>query len=216
MSDNENNSNEEINEINIKDNPNLIINLQESLSSFNKSNNEEEIIKSTNIINNIILPNPQKSASNKLISRNYDDNDLNTRSLKLYSKTKINSMSTDPDSNVGFHSPSPKKSKKFSFFKMVEKSKNTKKFSNFQNNYQKKIEEEETGRERRDAFGNIITKKNKKKIKVSFADQINENNPLITVIDIENFKKFNYIYGMPSEEIIHKNVSSKCQCCLIY
>ena len=45
MSDNENNSNEEINEINIKDNPNLIINLQESLSSFNKSNNEEEIIK---------------------------------------------------------------------------------------------------------------------------------------------------------------------------
>ena len=64
----------------------------------------------------------------KLISRNYYDNDLNTRSLKLYSKTKINSMSTDPDSNVGFHSPSPKKSKKFSFFKMVEKSKNTKKF----------------------------------------------------------------------------------------
>ena len=177
MSDNENNSNEEINEINIKDNPNLIINLQESLSSFNKSNNEEEIIKSTNIINNIILPNPQKSASNKLIPRNYDDNDLNTRSLKLYSKTKINSMSTDPDSNVGFHSPSPKKSKKFSFFKMVEKSKNTKKFSNFQNNYQKKIEEEETGRERRDAFGNIITKKNRKKIK-NISDNINKLNSI--------------------------------------
>ena len=215
MSDNENNSNEEMNEINIKDNPNLIINLQESLSSFNKSNNEEEIIKS-NIINNIILPNPQKSASNKLISRNYDDNDLNTRSLKLYSKSKINSMSTDPDSNMGFHSPSPKKSKKFAFFKMVGKSKNKKKISGFQSNYEKKIEEEETGRERRDAFGNIITKKNKKKIKVSFTDQINENNPLITVIDIESFKKYNYIYGMPSEEIIHKNVSSKCQCCLIY
>ena len=216
MSDNENNSNEEMNEINIKDNPNLIINLQESLSSFNKSNNEEEIIKSTSIINNIILPNPQKSASNKLISRNYDDNDLNTRSLKLYSKSKINSMSTDPDSNMGFHSPSPKKSKKFAFFKMVGKSKNKKKISGFQSNYEKKIEEEETGRERRDAFGNIITKKNKKKIKVSFTDQINENNPLITVIDIESFKKYNYIYGMPSEEIIHKNVSSKCQCCLIY
>lgn len=221
MSENENinNSRPESDEINDKNSPNLIINLQDSVSSFNKYNNDDELMKSAN---NIILK-PQFSSSSKYMSRNiesdlnniYSSNSFNKN--KFFSKSKINSISTEPESMVGFQSPSPKKHKKFSVFKMIEKSKNTKKNKyNYEENNKKKIDEEDTGRERKDINGTVIKKKNRKKIKISFADQINENNPLATIIDIESFKKYNVIYGMPKEEIIHKNVSSKCQCCNIF
>ena len=216
MIENENNSNQEIDEINDKNTPNLLINLQESLSSFNKSNNEDEMMKSENNI----ISNTKLHSSTKYISRNYDNNELknnnSTSSMNQKFLSKITSMSTDPESIVGFHSPSPKKQKKLSIFKMMEKSKNKKKKYNFEENLKKKIEEEDTSRERIDAYGNIIKKKNKRKYKVSFIDEVKENNPLATIIDIESFKKFNFIYGMPKEEIIHKNAKSNCQCCNIF
>ena len=65
-----------------------------------------------------------------------------------------------------------------------------------------------------DIYGNIINKKNRKKIKISFIDNIT-NQPLVNVIDIESFKNYNYIDGIPQEEKMY-NISSKCQCCLIF
>ena len=80
-----------------------------------------------------------------------------------------------------------------------------------------KIEEEgETGRERRDYFGNIIKKKNRKKIKVSFVDEINKNKHLAEIIDIESYKKYNYIFGMPSEDNYNQNLKTNCQCCIVF
>ena len=80
-----------------------------------------------------------------------------------------------------------------------------------------KIEEEiETGRERRDYYGTEIKRKNKRKIKITFVDEINENKPLAEVINIESYKKYNYIFGMPSEANFNHNLKTNCQCCITF
>ena len=102
-------------------------------------------------------------------------------------------------------------------FKMVEKTKYKKMFDIQEFNARRVDQETITGRERRDAYGNIIKKKNRKKIKVSFIDQINEEQPLVNVVDIESYKKYNFIIGMPKEDHIKKNqVTSNCQCCIMF
>ena len=68
-------------------------------------------------------------------------------------------------------------------------------------------------KERTDIYGNVISKKNKKKVKVSFIDKVTTQN-LVNVIEIESFKNYNYIFGMPKEEKIDK--TTNCQCCLIF
>lgn len=84
----------------------------------------------------------------------------------------------------------------------------------------KKIEipNEEKKNERTDRNGTVINKKNKRKVKISFIDQIDKHNNLVTEIKIESFKKYNIISGMPKEDFYDgsdKN-NSKCSCiCLI-
>ena len=84
--------------------------------------------------------------------------------------------------------------------------------------YAKKIEEENdnTSRERRDVYGNLICKKNRRKVRVTFADEIEEEKPLASVIDIESYKKYNYIFGMPKVDTINKNITTNCQCCNVF
>ena len=77
-------------------------------------------------------------------------------------------------------------------------------------------EEIVTGRERRDVYGNLICKKNRRKVRVTFADEIDEDKPLASVIDIESYKNYNYIFGMPKEDTINKNISTNCQCCILF
>ena len=77
-----------------------------------------------------------------------------------------------------------------------------------------KENENQHEKERRDIYGNIINKKNKKNIRVSFVDRVT-NQPLAKVIEIESFRKYNYIVGMPKEENM-KNITSNCQCCYIF
>ena len=116
------------------------------------------------------------------------------------------------------NSLSPTKKKKVSSFKMVEKSKYKKIFDANDFNSRRVEQETITGKERKDAFGNEIKKRNIKKFKVSFIDEIYKDQPLAKIIDIESFKKYNFIVGMPKEEHIkgtHINASN-CQCCLIF
>ena len=48
-------------------------------------------------------------------------------------------------------------------------------------------------------------------------DQLHEDQPLVNVIDIESFKKYNFIIGMPKEDNIKStNVNSNCQCCIMF
>ena len=216
MSDN---SNIDLENSNNKNSPNLIIKLQESFSSSNKSNNDHEIAKTSN-------KSPIKS--NKKESYQEHDNDktlftsdnsevkknASSNSIKLkYSKNKI--FSSTEDNSIILPNPQSPKKKKYTVFKMVEKERYKKYFESPTKNA--KIEEEiETGRERRDYYGTEIKRKNKRKIKITFVDEINENKPLAEVINIESYKKYNYIFGMPSEANFNHNLKTNCQCCITF
>lgn len=96
-----------------------------------------------------------------------------------------------------------------------EKSKISKKESYLQLKSKEILKEEKN--ERTDRYGTVINKKNKRKIKISFIDQINKKNKLVTEIKIESFKKYNIILGMPKEDYyMNNNNSSKCQCCILF
>ena len=72
--------------------------------------------------------------------------------------------------------------------------------------------------ERTDRYGTIINKKNKKKVKISFIDQIDRHKKLVTEVKIESFKKYNIILGIPKEDYYDGNdkSNSRCSCiCLI-
>ena len=219
MSDN---SNMDLDNNSEKDSPNLIIKLQESFSSSNKSNNEHEIVKSlaktkSNTKENIFTKDTNQDHDNDKTLFTSDNSDpknkISSSSLNYKSKNKFN-LSSDSNSIVLPNPLSPKK-KKYSVFKMVEKTK-YKKFYESPIRQIKKEEEIETGRERRDYYGNEIKKKNKRRIKVSFLDEIQENKPLAEIINIESFKKYNYIFGMPSEANFNKNIKTNCQCCMVF
>ena len=219
MSDN---SNMDLDNNSEKDSPNLIIKLQESFSSSNKSNNEHEIVKSlaktkSNTKENIFTKDTYQDHDNDKTLFTSDNSDpknkISSSSLNYKSKNKFN-LSSDSNSIVLPNPLSPKK-KKYSVFKMVEKTK-YKKFYESPIRQIKKEEEIETGRERRDYYGNEIKKMNKRRIKVSFLDEIQENKPLAEIINIESFKKYNYIFGMPSEANFNKNIKTNCQCCMVF
>ena len=89
---------------------------------------------------------------------------------------------------------------------MIKKVKKKKKKNN-NNLFTNKIVEtkvENDKKERLDFYGNVIEKKNKKKVKVSFIDIVTSQ-PLVNVIDIESFKNYNYIEGMHDEEKLGAN-----------
>ena len=85
----------------------------------------------------------------------------------------------------------------------------------------KKVEippKEENKVERTDRNGTVINKKNRKKVKISFIDQVDKHKKLVTEVKIESFKKYNIILGMPKEDYYDGNDknNSKCSCiCLI-
>ena len=152
-----------------------------------------------------------------ILSRNIyysEDNIVNKKNLISPSTTSISNQEQSSNNPIlVVNTLSPSKKKKMNSFKMIEKSKYKTTID-----YTKKNESEFetiTGKERTDAFGNVIKRKNKKKIKVSFVDEINKEQPLVNYIDIESYKKFNVIIGMPKEEHIKKN-HSNCQCCNIF
>ena len=85
----------------------------------------------------------------------------------------------------------------------------------------KKVEippKEDNKIERTDRNGTVINKKNRKKVKISFIDQVDKHKKLVTEVKIESFKKYNIILGMPKEDYYDGNDknNSKCSCiCLI-
>ena len=204
-----------------KSSPNLIINLQESFSSSNKSNNDFEMTKSgsnptaTSKISSVKNLS-QNTAPNLLFKSDNSDNKnkISSNSLvRKFSDQRLEPVQIDSNTITEIKSKSPKKAR----FSMIKKSKYNKYF-NSPVKYAKKIEEksDNTSRERRDVYGNLICKKNRRKVRVTFADEIDEDKPLASVIDIESYKNYNYIFGMPKEDTINKNISTNCQCCILF
>ena len=95
---------------------------------------------------------------------------------------------------------------------MVEKKKRNERIL-FTNKIVETKETENKKKERLDFYGNVIKKKNKKRIKVSFIDYVTSQ-PLVDIINIESFKNYNFIEGMPGEEGVAK--SAECVCCSIF
>ncbi len=120
MSDN---SNMDLDNNSEKDSPNLIIKLQESFSSSNKSNNEHEIVKSlaktkSNTKENIFTKDTYQDHDNDKTLFTSDNSDpknkISSSSLNYKSKNKFN-LSSDSNSIVLPNPLSPKKKKIFRF-----------------------------------------------------------------------------------------------------
>lgn len=191
------------------------------MNSPNYSQNEEELFFSPNCLlmkSNTI----SRTVSTKNQEQIFDSDDMDIKfsksKKKLFSSENVQkfleikydeAMSTEPESIKVRNYNTPKK--RYSFFKLVEKDKKVKKNFNVYRNSEKNVIPEK--KERSDIYGNTISKKNKKNVKISFIDKITTQ-PLVNVVEIENFKKYNYINGNPNEDKIEKPVI--CKCCIIF
>ena len=186
-----------------------------SLDSSNDSQNDDVLFISTS--NLLLKSNLIKKEKHPKENKN-DSMDLIIKK-KLFSsevgpkidpKKSSEAKSTERTSMKVRNFGSPKK--RYSIIKLMEK-KNKKDVSHIIIKKEEEKEIPEVKKERRDIFGNIICKKNKKKVKVSFVDVVTSQ-PLVNITDIESFKNYNCIYGIPKEEKLEKK--SNCQCCLIF
>jgi hypothetical protein len=205
---------------------------EESSSSSRKDDDDDvyfpsniENIQKLNFISNTTSSKPTNNNLETLDSDrlHLKKNLFRSNSLqKSDSKKASEALSTSRGSDKGsfirvrnYNSPR----KRYSVFKLIEKDKRYKKdinslfFDQKKNN--SKIEKEKVKvKERTDIYGNIINKKNKRKVKVSFIDRVTEQ-PLVKVIEIKSYKNFNYIEGLPKEEKLGK-VKTICVCCSIF
>jgi hypothetical protein len=143
----------------------------------------------------------------------YENNSLQRYEIKKINEAISTDRGTERDSVIKIRNNHSHR-KRYSVFKLVEKDKRYKKDLNTIFLDQKKVNETAIKKERTDIYGNIINKQNKKKVKVSFVDKVH-NKPLVNVIEIKSYKKFNYIEGMPKEREVNK-VDTRCVCCLIF
>ena len=120
-------------------------------------------------------------------------------------------LSTEPTSFVVKNMNSPRK--KYSVIKMVEKRKHRRDNDFFTHKIVETKDVSSDKKERRDFFGNVIKRKNKKKVKVSFIDMVTSQ-PLADIINIESFKNYNCIEGAPDED--GKPTNTECVCCLVF
>ena len=190
----------------------FLIQLKPSLDNSSQ-NDDDDIYFSTNCLlklksDNKSLPNKKKlfDSEDTYVKKNLFISDSAQKSdIKKSSEV----LSTEPTSFTVKNYNSPKK--KY-VIKMVEKKKRNERIL-FTNKIVETKETENKKKERLDFYGNVIKKKNKKKVKVSFIDNVTSH-PLVEYINIECFKNFNYIEGMPKENV--KVANAECVCCLIF
>jgi len=190
----------------------LMLQLKPSLDNSSQ-NDDDDIYFSTNCL--LKLKNDNKSLPNK--KKLFDSEDtyvkknlfISDSAQKSDIKKSSEVLSTEPTSFTVKNYNSPKK--KY-VIKMVEKKKRNERIL-FTNKIVETKETENKKKERLDFYGNVIKKKNKKKVKVSFIDNVTSH-PLVEYINIESFKNYNYIEGMPKENV--KVANAECVCCLIF
>ena len=210
----------------------LAIQLHSIESISNSSENEDNIYFSSNILSKCEFGSKTSATTKSLqLSANKDifnsediyfkkknlfnpTEQVETTVQKIKARKSKDDLSTEPGTIKVKNLSSPKK--RYSVFKLVEKEKKTKKefISHFMEKKKEKETETPIKKERHDIFGNVINKKNKRNIKVSFIDKVTEQ-PLVNIIDIECFRNYNYNSSIPKEEKI-KKITSNCQCCSIF
>ena len=177
-------------------------------------NQEQNVIGSQGSTRNIRNKNSlfkQMSFSNnnlKKIERNHSS--VNIPHIKKYSKFRIN-KNEKPEKNIISKCVT---SKLLIILKNSERSKVLKKDSINEANKKTEIELEQK-KLRHDNFGNIINKKNKKIVHIIFKDQLTQNS-FTEEIQIESFKKYNFIEELKKVEENNPNKNPFNKCCLIY
>ena len=212
-----------------KENNQLALKLSQSLKESSESSKSSEKEEESVVLSNCIIMKSDykgKTASPPIIHKKenkkiYDlEDDIFSQSKKnLFSSENVQKMdknrcsemkSTEINSIRVRNYNSPRK--RYSIIKLVEKEKKNKK-GIISTNKKEEKEISPIKKERRDIFGNLINKKNKKNVKVSFLD-FTTSQPLVNVVEIESFKKYNYVIGLPKEKKIEKY--EKCQCCITF
>ena len=156
------------------------------------------------IINQLSLNNNQTNDT----SIKMNPSIINIRKIKKLSKFKINKNIKSEKRLLSKNN----KNKFLTLLKNCEKTKIKKKESI--NNIKKEDITIEPKKPRYDNYGNVINKKNKKMVHIAFADELSEKS-ITEEIQIESFKKFNYVKGLPKEDLFGpSNAFNKC--CNIY
>lgn len=193
------------------------IQLKPSLDNSSQ-NDDDDIYFSTNCLLKIKTDNKTSvplSKKKKLFDSDDVDfkknlfNSDNAQKSDLKKSSEV--LSTEPTSFVVKNMNSPRK--KYSVIKMVEKRKHRRDNDFFTHKIVETKDVSSDKKERRDFFGNVIKRKNKKKVKVSFIDVVTSQ-PLADVINIESFKNYNCIEGAPDED--GKPTNTECVCCLVF
>jgi hypothetical protein len=171
------------------------------------TNSRESTHNTTNknpIINQLSLNNNQTNDT----SIKMNPSIINIRKIKKLSKFKINKNIKSEKRLLSKNN----KNKFLTLLKNCEKTKIKKKESI--NNNKKEDITIEPKKPRYDNYGNVINKKNKKMVHIAFADELSEKS-ITEEIQIESFKKFNYVKGLPKEDLFGpSNAFNKC--CNIY
>ena len=212
-----------------KENNHLTLKLNQSLKELSESSKSSEkgdefassskcIIIQSDYIGKTASPTINHKKENEKIYDLEDDilsqskkNLFSSEIVQKIDKNRCSEMKSTEINSIrvrNYNSPR----KRYSIIKLVEKEKKNKKgFLSTQKKEEKEISP--IKKERRDIFGNLINKKNKKNVKVSFLD-FTTSQPLANVVEIESFKKYNYVIGLPKEKKIEKH--DKCQCCITF
>lgn len=139
-----------------------------------------------------------------------------------FNKKELKKSLKEDNFNNNNNSPSKQKIKTYKEIMRQKLGPEKSKIIKKEPNYLKNIElyKEEDKKERTDRNGITINKKNKRKVKITFIDQIDKDKKLVTEIKIESFKQYNVMLGMPKEDYYHGNNGNNrnnqdCCCCLI-
>ena len=178
-------------------------NINGSKGSTRNSNSKHILLKQMTLSNH-----NNNNYRNDIIERNHSS--INIAQIKKYSKFRINKNEKNEKNLIGKYSTN----KILQILKNSQKCKIVKKES-INEAFKKTEIESEPKKKRYDHFGNLISKQNKKCVHIIFKDQLSEM-PITEEIQIECFKKYNFIEGMPKEIEFNPNKNPFYKCCLLY
>ena len=167
-----------------------------------------------NLFKQISLPNNNNNNNQNIIGRNHSS--INITKIKNYSKFKINKNENNEKKRKKFLGKSST-SKLLVIFKNSERSKNkvTKKESITDTYKKTDVESEPKKKTRFDNFGNLIDKKNKKNVHIAFIDQLMNGRSITEKIQIQSFKHYNYVKGLPKKDE-YNPTNNFHKCCFIF
>jgi hypothetical protein len=192
------------------------------IEKSNNNPNKINKIELNNLQSNIIVSDRSNITNFNTINANNNVNSERSNNIIYTPKENLVIHETTDDTNDNKNNSniekieSAKKKTKLNMNNLQEKNKLIENNNANENKFIViKKEEKKKKKIRTDHYGNEIKHQNKQIIKVTFADEI-YNRPLEEVVNIQSFKEFNIVYGMPKErDVFGKNKSTCCSCLIL-